>query len=123
MAAPGSVPALLSGRPAVGWSRLALKAFLVGVPAVLLMPVASMSGQPVRGLALPVLLLVAVAAGLVGLAAGIRLAVAQRREWEAGYTTLHGQRFDLWQLDPRDGAVLRRPGERTARRDGGAAGR
>ncbi len=45
---------------------------------------------------------------------------ATRREAEAGYTTLWYRYYHLWQLDPRTGEALRRPGERTVRgREGG----
>ena len=38
---------------------------------------------------------------------------AERREREAGYTTLWSSRYrDYWQLHPKTGAVVRRPGER-----------
>ncbi len=36
---------------------------------------------------------------------------ARRLERAAGYTTEFGQGRDLWQLEPRTGVVLRRPGE------------
>jgi hypothetical protein len=30
----------------------------------------------------------------------------------AGYTTVYERHYELWQLEPRTGAVVRRPGER-----------
>ena len=36
----------------------------------------------------------------------------ERREYQAGYTTLSGRGLGkYWQLDPKTGAVVRRPGE------------
>jgi len=45
--------------------------------------------------------------------AGVGAIVVERRERAAGYTTLFaGQYRRYWQLDPKTGAVVRRPGER-----------
>jgi hypothetical protein len=40
----------------------------------------------------------------------------EMRERDAGYTTQYNIRYELWQLDSKTGEVLRRPGERQARR-------
>jgi hypothetical protein len=61
--------------------------------------------------------------GFVGLCAcgvalwgAMNLSNANRSERDAGYTTLFGHRWELWQLDARTGEVVRRPGERQVRR-------
>lgn len=59
-----------------------------------------------------------IALGIAGLTAVLLASRARwaslqmdRRESEAGYTTRCGSHQELWQLEPRTGAVLRRPGE------------
>jgi hypothetical protein len=52
----------------------------------------------------------------VGLWAFSAMSDAMRREREAGYTTLYSVHRELWQLHPKTGEVLRRPGEREVRR-------
>jgi hypothetical protein len=50
--------------------------------------------------------------GIALIIIGILLGIAMRRETKAGYTTLYdGRKAHLWQLDPRTGEVIRRPGQ------------
>ena len=112
---PEAPPPLLPGRSSVEWMRRFLKACVVGVPAVLLMPVASGLPEPLRDTVLVVLGVCGIAASAVGINAGFQNGRMEIAERDAGYTTQYGKRFELWQLEPRTGEVLRRPGERTAR--------
>jgi hypothetical protein len=63
-------------------------------------------------------LAIALFAGALGLSAVLMFARAERHEGDAGYTTVPRAHFERWQLDPTTGEVLRRPGEREARRHG-----
>lgn len=113
---PEQPPPLLPGRSSLSWSRLFLKAAAVAAPAVLLMPPASGLGGPARDDLLTLLLVVGVSAAVVGLIASIGMSQMDAAEHRAGYTTSYGKWFSLWQLDPKTGEVLRRPGERTVQR-------
>jgi hypothetical protein len=59
----------------------------------------------------------------LGFRAAIRQNQAERRERDAGYTTLYGTWLKLWQLDAKTGEVLRRPGEPAIRRRRGSVHR
>jgi hypothetical protein len=98
------------------WLRRFLACAAVLVPAVLLMPLASLLPVPPRLITLGGLLVVIIAVCMVGIHAGIEWARTEIRERDAGYTTQYGKRYELWQLDPTTGDVLRRPGERQARK-------
>ena len=115
---PGSPPALLHGRAALYWGRLQLVAGIVNLLAVVAMPaIALLPDRPARVMLIPVAVFVGLGPGACGaLFATIRKAGAVRRELAAGYTTLYRQATDYWQLDPKTGEVLRRPGELKARR-------
>ena len=86
------------------------------ITTVLVLPFLALGpllSQPMRGV-------VIVAVVVLGLACCVRLARAaisemraEGRERAAGYTTLlRSRRYrNLWQLDPKTGGVVRRPGE------------
>lgn len=111
------VPTLQKGRTARSWMRLMAVGLAggalcgLGIPAArLVLP--QQAWEPAMGAILFVVLVFAA----IGLWASLRTFGAIEREREAGYTTLHGRYFELWQLDPKTGEVLRRPGEREVRR-------
>jgi hypothetical protein len=77
------------------------------------MVVGSLLDQPFR----PIVVLLALSGVITFAVKGIREYLAEigveRDEHGVGYTTLRRSRYrDLWQLDPRTGTVLRRPGEK-----------
>lgn len=103
-------PALLPGESAVYWMRHAAIGFFGFLPAPVLLLIGSQAHDPLRALAFTG----AIGIGLVSLGwvlrAGLYLMQAERREVQAGYTTLYSARYrHLWQLDPRTGAVIRPP--------------
>ena len=120
-AIPPEPPALLPGRSARALSRLVMASWAVSGIGVAWALTAAVRGPQlhVPSLLLAVVVAVfgvaAVAALPVNLWARRRLRARTTRELAAGYTTLPGRAYDHWQLDPKTGAVLRRPGETTAR--------
>jgi hypothetical protein len=56
-------------------------------------------------------LLVGVCAGFAAIYAGANGWARAIEERDAGYTTTFGDQKHLWQLDPKTGSVIRRPGE------------
>lgn len=114
---PDKPPDLVDGDSALGLARLGLMSLAAGALVAIGIPAARFllpesAWEPAMA---AILLVVLVLAG-AGIRAGVLLANAMDREKEVGYTTLHGVHRDLWQLDPKTGEVLRRPGEREVRR-------
>ena len=109
-------PALLPGRSAWGWMRIAVACMLTGLPVLALIVLGAMLPQPYKDLGLSGLLLVGLGICGVGGWAAVNGNAAAVRERDAGYTTLYGMFIHLWQLDHRTGEVVRRPGEREVRR-------
>jgi hypothetical protein len=111
------VPTLVDDDSALGLARLGLGSaacgalVAIGIPAArFLLP--QSAWEPV----MVVIFLVVLVFRACGLWAFHALAAAMARERDAGYTSLHGRYWELWQLDPKTGEVLRRPGEREVRR-------
>ena len=117
MAVPETPPQLLPGRPALDYSWFILRSIAIGIAMTLVMMLGFfVLPEPVRSVVTTAALL-----GSLGGAAGLGWASilgwhTARRERRAGYTTIYGSYLDAWQLDPKTGEVLRRPGEREVRR-------
>jgi hypothetical protein len=115
---PVTPPQLLAGPPAVEWvwrtTRWLIISGLFGLASVVGMVL--LPGAP-EGVILG-LLIAAIASAILGLPSGLRGMDATRAEHAAGYTTLNGMEYRYWQLEPKTGKVLRRPGERTVHREG-----
>jgi len=118
MRVPDAPPPLLPGKTAMYWVKRFLKVSVVVIVAVLLMPVASLLPVPSRLLVLGFLLVIILTGCTLGIHASVQSGRAELRERNAGYTTQYRARYELWQLDPTTGDVLRRPGERQARKRG-----
>lgn len=106
-------PQLLPGRSALQWVRVEAVCYagafiLFGLSllalAVLPMPSRTIVAWTGTGFAC------AFATGII--VGSISEGRATLREMAAGYTTVYDRHFELWQLAPRTGAVVRRPGER-----------
>lgn len=112
-------PRLLPGRSAKYWMRIAVGSMGAAITIVVVIAlVGSALQQPVRGAVTGLLLVIGIVVTVAAFAAALASLATSRRERAAGYTTLYGEKRDLWQLDPTTGAVLRRPGERDTRRRG-----
>ena len=118
MYVPEAPPALLPGRSAWGWMRIGVASLLAGVPILLAIYLGAGLSQPFKDIVIFGSMLVGLGLGAVGAWAGVKSNSAILEERDAGYTTLYGMFRHLWQLDHRTGEVLRRPGERRARRPG-----
>ena len=107
-------PHLIAGRSALWWTRATLLGVGVAGLLIILGAVASyLAPHPTPGW-LPLMAgAILVLAPLSFVAPGLARIRTTRREAEAGYTTLWYRYYHLWQLDPKTGEVLRRPGERT----------
>ncbi len=111
------MPRLVDKESALGLARLSVGSIFIGVLIGIGIPAARFllppsAWEPVMT---AVFFLMLPFAG-VGLWAGVELGAAMRREREGGYTTLYSVYRELWQLHPKTGEVLRRPGEREVRR-------
>ena len=113
-----SPPPLLPGRSALSWTRVgglclagALAAFGLGLAGLLLLPMPARMIVSVAAFAVICVL----GSGLI--LASLKESRATIRENAAGYTTVYQRHYELWQLNPRTGAVVRRPGERTYSKD------
>ena len=117
MPVPETPPQLLPGRPALEYSSLILRSIAIGIAMTLVMGFGFfVLPEPVRSVVTTAALF-----GGLGAAAGMGWAGilgwhTARRERRAGYTTMYGSYLDAWQLDPKTGEVLRRPGEREAKK-------
>jgi hypothetical protein len=117
-ASQGVPPSLTDGRTAFWWARASLVGLVVSVLVILVLAgVAYFAPKPTPGWfpVVALLGLVVSPAGFFGIPWFTRIR-ASIRETQAGYTTLYDRYYDLWQLDPKTGAVLRHPGERVVRR-------
>jgi hypothetical protein len=113
-----SPPELLPGRSALEEAGRSWKIDLAGIGVVLLMVVSAAAlNNPARSIALAALLVPGLMLTIVGYRSWMGMNRRKRRERQAGYTTLYDSAgIDLWQLDPRTGAVIRRPREPMGRR-------
>ena len=109
-------PALLDGDTAWGLTRLGVAGLAGGAASALLLWLASFLPEGLSEALSYAALAAGICFGLLAIWAGAGTLSAIQREREAGYTTLYGRYWDLWQLDHRTGEVLRRPGEREVRR-------
>ena len=118
MNVPEIPPTLLPGRSAWGWMRIGVVCLLGELPLLVPIVVGAAVAQPLRDIVMSGAFLAIVGIGAVGIRAFVRFNSVTLEERDAGYTTLYGMFRHLWQLDHRTGEVLRRPGERRARRPG-----
>jgi hypothetical protein len=89
---------------------------LVGFGVILLVPLgAAALPDSVRQVEVAAALAGALVTWSAAFVAAIREGRVAMKERKAGYTTLYGMHYEYWQLDPRTGAVLRRPGDREAK--------
>ena len=116
-------PDLLPGRSALEEVEFGLKLRAAGIALVFaVLGAAAVFDGPPRVVVVWALAIPGIAAAILSTRAWYASMRAEKREREAGYTTefdIAGK--DLWQLDPKTGIVLRRPGEplisrRTAQR-------
>ena len=110
-------PQLLPGRPALDYSWFMLRSIAVTMVMGLVMGFGFfVLPEPVRS----VVTTAALFGGLGAAAGSSSLSIlawrTARRERRAGYTTIYASYLDAWQLDPKTGEVLRRPGEREAKK-------
>ena len=111
MLIPDTPPRLLPGRTAYGWASITVKSAVVGTPMVVLIVVAALLPEGLREIVQPAAAVVGLVAVAILIWAGLGQGRAELAEIAAGYTTLYHQNRELWQLDPKTGEVLRRPGE------------
>ena len=116
---PESPPTLVPGRSAYDWSRFGLLTTAVGFLALISWPLISEFGpdRHTREILLAITGVIAFVVGACGtLFVIVKMTARQWIELAAGYTTLYGRAYPYWQLDPKTGEVLRRPGERKAKK-------
>jgi hypothetical protein len=108
---PESPPPLAPGPSAYDLSWVVLRFYAFAVVVVISIPFLFSVPYEWHDTATEVaVVLILLVAGL-GFRSAIRQNQAVGRERDAGYTTLYGSWLKLWQLDPKTGEVLRRPGE------------
>jgi hypothetical protein len=113
----GDPPSLLPGRSAKRWSIVTGRSLLMApVVSVLFVLGFFILAGPLSAFAVVCGLLLSLWITITAIRAALEIGRAERLEREAGYTTLFGKHYDLWQLDDRTGEVLRRPGERSVPR-------
>ena len=116
---PEMPPVLLPGRSAFSWIPPQLLAIAVALLGLIAGPVISAFAPTADGRHTLLILseVILVGSGLAGQWYSFwRMRQDARRELAAGYTTLFGRAYPYWQLDPKTGEVLRRPGEREAKK-------
>ena len=105
-------PRLLPGPTAWYWLRRATWSLLGAILFAPGMVVGSILPTPARQIVVLISLFGLVVLCVVALHGYLSQSRAEHREREAGYTTLWASRYrDYWQLHPKTGAVIRRPGE------------
>ena len=115
---PAEPPQLLPGRSAWYWVHRSTFSILGAGLCAPGMLVGALIGPPVRQF-----LVVGALAGLltfaiVAIHAAVNQVQAERRERDAGYTTLYGRdKRRYWHLDHKTGLVIRRPLEATRPRN------
>jgi hypothetical protein len=112
---PETPPRLQAGPSAVRCLDRAATGYLVLAGIILLIPVIALQPHPLRDVGMAAGILAMLVDGAAILWAEADRHWAERRERDAGYTSRADRSFELWQLDPDTGEVLRRPGERLAR--------
>ena len=112
---PATPPALLPGRSANYWAGPQIIGCVIAFFGLVLIGLGSGLSPSDWGAAFVDLGVVALLAGAAWI--GVATYFFRRRDGQeraAGYTTLHARFYWLyWQLDPKTGEVLRRPGETT----------
>jgi hypothetical protein len=110
---PAEPPTLLPGPTAYDLVRRQTLWLIASVLVLPFIGLGSLLSQPMRGIVIGALVVLLVVCGVRGGRAAISEMRAEGRERAAGYTTLlRSRRYrNLWQLDPRTGGVVRRPGE------------
>ena len=105
-------PSLLPGRSAAAWSRRGGVFLLFGIILSLGIPLGTLVPTPLSGPFFVGFFVLSLGCCAIALRAFIGMYSATRQEQRAGYTTLVGRPYRrYWQLDPKTGAVIRRPGE------------
>ena len=108
----GVPPQLLDGPSARYWAKRAFGVVVVVFAGIVATVGGSFLPEAPRHVVVVIGLTLAIGGAIVQAILALRLRSAQRREKRAGYTTLFDEQFqELWLLDPRTGAVVRRPGE------------
>ena len=108
---PESPPPLAPGPSSYDVTWVVLKGWAFSVAVVISIPVLFSTPFQWRDTATEVVVVLILLSGGLNFRAAIRLGQATRRESAAGYTTRYTGWRKLWQLDPKTGEVLRRPGE------------
>jgi hypothetical protein len=103
-------PVLLPGPSAWHWMRRLTGCLIGFVPCLAVMFVGSYADPALRQVLILGAIVGIVVLSIVGLHAAWHEFSAERAEKDAGYTTLFGRRYRrYWHLDPKTGAVIRRP--------------
>ena len=117
MTIPDEPPSLLPGRSANYWSGIQVVGYAVGLLTVVVIAVGAFGPADLRSVILNLALVPGTAATAILGYATYRHTRRERQERRVGYTTTYESYYrDYWQLDPKTGEVLRRPGESKARR-------
>ena len=104
-------PRLAPGPTAYYWQRRAALSLLAGAVATVGIIGGSALSSTFGGVVVVVPLVLAIFLGIRSYRANVSSYRAIRREQGLGYTTLYGREYRrLWHLDPKTGAVIRRPG-------------
>jgi len=99
------------------WAGIQVVGYAVGFLTVVVIAVGAFGPADLRNVILNVALVPRIAATAILAYATYRHTRRERQERRVGYTTTYESYYrDYWQLDPRTGEVLRRPGELKARR-------
>lgn len=108
---PEEPPQLLPGRTAYSWTGWWTASFFLALPGLPFV-LAGLLDSPIASLIADLGGASVIAWALIGTGAAAKSLVTGRREVKAGYTTLNGRGYRrFWQLDPKTGAAIRRPGK------------
>ena len=103
-------PELLPGPTAWHWVRRATVSFALGAVCGVFALVGLALPAPLHDVVLFGALGASCPLAVVAIHAGIKQMGVEREERDAGYTTLYGRQYRRrWHLDPKTGAVIRRP--------------
>jgi hypothetical protein len=105
-------PRLLPDATAIDLMRRGLFFTVISIVCAVGMVIGSTLDPPVRPTVVIAAFVGLLVSGVIGTRTYLLEMGAEHRERDAGYTTLLSRRYrDYWQLDPRSGVVVRRPGE------------
>jgi hypothetical protein len=108
---PAEPPRLMIGPSAFAWMRWVRRVLLALTVSIVLLWLAFQFPSPQRDR--PVDDALGASLGLLACAiyGVIKLRRVQENELYLGYTTLQGRWLEYWQLEPKTGAIIRRPGD------------